>query len=104
MALILADLGHPTSAVLGKALGVSERTVWRWRAADSWPHSAALALFFSSRWGWSVVESEAVFTLRNAAALTEALQRENAALRERIERLVSTGDFGSANAPLWAVR
>lgn len=99
---LLADLGHPTADAIGAALGVSQRTVWRWRAGEDagWPRPALLGLFFASRWGWSAVESEAFYRVQLAEALAASRADELQALRAQLVHVQSLGDFGAANAPL----
>lgn len=91
-----------TPAQVARHLGVSARTLARWRAADQAPRAVMLALFFESRWGLSAVNAHAVNDSRIAYGLVGALERENATLRARIARLDRLGGFGSANGPLWA--
>ena len=100
--LLLADLGHPTAAELAAGLGVSERTVWRWRAEDQWPRPAHLSLFFASRYGFSVVESEALHQLRTGASLVRALSDQVRRLRGQLEHVQALAEHGAANAPLYA--
>lgn len=82
-----------------RALGVSVRSVYGWRRTGRAPRAALLALFFWSRWGQSLVDAEAVNAARVARGWAQALERENQALRARVQRLERLGDFGSANAP-----
>lgn len=56
---MLADIGSPAPAAVAAALGVSPRTVRRWLATGQAPRAAALAVFSITRWGLSLVESEA---------------------------------------------
>lgn len=101
-AVMLQDLGNPTADTLGAALGVSQRTVWRWRADDDagWPRAALLALFFASRWGWSAVQSDALHRVQLAEALAAARADELQQLRAQLRRVEGLGDFGASNAPL----
>ena len=100
LSTLLADLGHPAPAAWARALGISERTAWRWQRSDRAPRPARLALYWVTTWGWSEIDSEARHTLRNATLLGDAYRREIATLRTRIARLEAIGDFGAANAPL----
>ena len=81
-------------------LGVTVKTLQRWQDSDQAPRTALLALFYESRWGYSLLattsHNEALYARQEVAGL----QRENAMLRTRIARLESLGDFGAANAPL----
>lgn len=96
-AVLLADLGQPTAAALADALGVSVRTVWRWRERDEWPRMARVCLFYASRYGWSVVESDARYQVATHRALADAQGLELAALRREVERLARLPIYGSAN-------
>jgi hypothetical protein len=100
VAVLLADLEHPTGAELAAALGVSLRSVWRWRAADAWPRSVHLALFFASRYGWSVVDSESRYAVQLARALADALLAERDTLRRQLDQVQTMANTGAANAPV----
>lgn len=89
-------------ADIGRALGVSERTVWRWLAAGEAPRPAALALFWVTPWGWSQIDSEARHRLATAAALVQSLRDELTAERAQCARLLAMGyGAGSANVPVY---
>lgn len=96
---LLADIGQPPPQVVARALGVSVRTVYTWKAADQCPRPAHLAMFWESRWGQSLANVEAINGERFARGLLDAVQRENAMLRARIAYLERVGQFGTANAP-----
>lgn len=96
-----ADCGNPSAPDLARALGVTERTVYRWQAGEA-PQAARLALFWVTPWGWSAHQAEARRVLADWRMLAEARQRELDALRAEVDHLVSLGDFGSANAPRWS--
>lgn len=97
LAMILDDLGRPTPAAWGRAIGVSERTAWRWQAAGSAPRPACLALYWLTRWGWSAIESEALYAVDLLRTVQRTSQAEIASLRAEIGRLQALGDFGAAN-------
>lgn len=96
--VLLADLGHPSTPDLAAALGVSVRTVWRWRESDAWPRAARLSLFFASSWGWSAVECDARRSVEVWRQLADAQGRELRELRQLVRHLASL-DHGSANQP-----
>lgn len=97
--VLLADLGNPTTREVARALGVTERTVWRWLADGAAPRPATLALFWLTSWGWSCVESEARRAIDDARGYASALRTELDALRVELARVLSLGEFGSANSP-----
>jgi predicted DNA-binding transcriptional regulator AlpA len=99
LSAMLRDIGDPKPAAVAAALGVSERTVWRWIADDDAPRPALLALFWLTSWGWSAVEADARQTVNIARGMSEALTRERDALAAQNARLQALGDFGSANDP-----
>ena len=92
---MLADIGRPTPKELAKALGVTERTVWRWLSEDSAPRPVLLAIFWLTRWGVSEIDCEA----HNVATRARGLQDELDSIRERLARVAKIGDFGSSNDP-----
>ena len=85
---ILADLGTPTAARIGKALGVGASTVYRWNAAGEAPKVACLALFWLTRWGRSAVHSQA----HNDAMVAVGLARSLGEERDRLRRTVAALD------------
>lgn len=99
--VLLDDLGAPSARALGKAFGVSARTVQRWQAADSAPRPVLLALHAASRWGRSDAETRAYNAAALATAQVRCLTAENEALRAEIARLATLACYGSANAPSW---
>lgn len=96
---IVADIGRPSPAVIGRALGVHERTVYHWLARGEAPRPAHLALFWESRWGQSQIEADAHAIVMWSRGEVDALRRENATLQARIAYLEGLGDHGAANAP-----
>lgn len=96
--MMLGDLGKPPKDV-AKALGVTQRTMQRWIAADQAPRAVSLAIFWATSWGRSLIETEAHNQARQAFGLADCMVRENARLRRELARLCAIGDFGAANAP-----
>lgn len=99
---LLADLPTSDARLIARHLGVTARTLDRWRRTGNAPRLAHLALFWETRWGLSVAHCDAVNGERVALGLARALERECAMLRARIAYLEEVGDFGAANSPLWA--
>ena len=90
---------NPTK--VAKHLGVTVETLRRWKAADRAPRAAMLALFYESRWGYSLLYTTAFNAETDARQEVSSLKRTNDALRVRIARLESLGNFESANEPIW---
>lgn len=106
LSIILDDLmGAKTPEALADHLGVSASTARRWMAVDHAPRAVALALFWETRWGQSIVDCDAVNQARMQEGLNRALKNENASLLARIARLEALGNnFGAANEPFLAIR
>jgi hypothetical protein len=100
--LLLEDLPTRDARAIARHLGISARTLARWQRSNDAPRLAHLALFWETRWGLSVAHCDAVNGEAVALGLSRALQRECDMLRARIARLEETGDFGAANAPIYA--
>lgn len=100
LSLMLADLGHPKPAELARVLGYSRATVYRWRASDRAPRAVLLALFWATRWGRSEVECTAINDALMQAQLASCARSVAESRLQAIERLLSLGQFGSANDPL----
>lgn len=101
LSYLLDDLLTSDLRAIARHLDVSVKTLERWKAADQAPRAAMLALFYESRWGYSVMESTAHNGELYARQEAAGLKRENAMLRTRIARLERIGDFAAANAPDW---
>ena len=102
--VLLDDLLTRDRAAIARHLDISPATLNRWEQAGQAPRAALLALFYESRWGYSLIESTAHNAAMYARQEVDGLKRENAGLRVRIARLERIGDFGAANQPLHAVR
>lgn len=98
--LLLDDLLTRDLAAIAAHLGVTVRTLERWKASNEAPRTALLALFYESRWGYSLLETTAHNGHMYERAARQSAERENAMLRVRIARLEAVGLFGSANEPL----
>jgi predicted DNA-binding transcriptional regulator AlpA len=75
---------HPTS--LAAALGVDVRTVYRWMATDQAPRPAALALFWLTPWGLSLIDADQQNRLTNATGQAAALCRDLAHMSDQLTR------------------
>lgn len=99
---------HASPEAAARALGVSPRSVYRWCAAGSAPRSAALALWWLTPAGWSLLDSELGHRLHVAHATADALRAELTAERAQVARLLRLGyrqppaPAPAANAPRWA--
>jgi hypothetical protein len=101
---MLDDLTTRDALTIARHLGITARTLATWTRSGNAPRMAHLALFWETRWGLSAAHCDAVNGERVALGLARALERETATLRTRIARLEDLGDFGAANAPVWAAR
>lgn len=97
LSVLLDDLGHPPAEALGRALGVTPRTVRRWIADDQAPRPAALALFWVTRWGLAAAHAEAHNAATMHAAHARCLQTEVDRLRAELARVLALADTGAAN-------
>jgi hypothetical protein len=104
LSIILDDLLTSDRATIARHLGISLRTLERYIAAGEAPRAVTLALFWETRWGWSIADTGAFNDARFQAQRAAGLERENETLRTRIARLEGLGGFGSANEPMYAAR
>lgn len=102
LSVLLDDIFERDLSKVADFLGVTMQTLKRWQRLDNAPRAALLALFYESRWGYSLLYTTAFNAETTARNLAKSLERENAALRLRIERLERLGDFGAANRPTLA--
>lgn len=84
---VLAGLQASPEAA-ARALGVSVRSVYRWQAAGTAPRPVALALWWLTPAGWSLLESEHGHRLQVAQATADALRAELAAERSSYARML----------------
>ncbi|WP_341903993.1 hypothetical protein [Polaromonas sp. YR568] len=104
LSILLDDLLISDPAAIAAHLGVTTQTLKHWKATDKAPRAALLALFYETRWGYSLIETTAHNGHIRELQHRQCLERENAMLRARIARLERLGGFGAANAPVLAVR
>ncbi len=99
---VMLDALGATPESAARALGVSVRSVYRWAADDQAPRPAALALWWVTPWGWSVLDSEVGHRLATAAAQVDALRHELTQERAQAARLIRMGyGGGSSNLPVY---
>lgn len=99
LSMMLDDLFTRDHSTIAKHLGVTVPTLRAWIRAGQAPRAAMLALFYETRWGYSLTDAQAFNDAQVERQWRQALQRENGMLRARIARLEAIGDFGAANAP-----
>lgn len=100
---MLDDICKPDKEV-ARWLGISVETLRRYKRKEQAPRPVMHALFFQTRWGLSVLETE----MHNRLALLES---ENAMLRRRVQEMqgiirrleieAAEAWTGAANAPVW---
>lgn len=96
---LMADLGDPPPARVAKALGIGERTVYRYNSTGYAPKPVALAVFWLTRWGRSMVNAQATNDAIAACGFVASLRRRIEELEAQNAYLLSVGSFGSQNAP-----
>lgn len=102
---MLNSLGNDD--LVARFLGVSLRTVQKYRKEGQAPRAVMLALFWETPWGVSAADCQAVNEARMAYTKARLLERENEVLREQVlklEKELSTVGYGAANAPIFNVR
>lgn len=89
-----------------RLLGVSSRTLARWRKSGRVPRAVMLALFWETPWGASIADCDAINDARIQFSRARVLERENAVLRAQVSRLelelMRSGSV-AANAPFYRV-
>lgn len=84
-----------------KYLGVTPRTIARWRAANEAPRVYELALYWESHWGVAHVAADAHNAAVHHARTAAILQREVDRLRGVILTLEQNQGWDSANSPVF---
>jgi hypothetical protein len=101
LSVLLDDMFEKNPKKVAKHLGVTVATLKRWKDTDNAPRAALLALFYESRWGYSLLYTTAFNAETVAREESKSLRRTNDTLRVRIARLEALGNFESANEPIW---
>lgn len=83
LSAMLADLAHPSAHDVARALGVTERTVYRWIASDDAPRPVLLSLFWVTQWGSQWLDADLYNRATLYQSLAESLQREKLAQEEQ---------------------
>lgn len=104
LSILLDDIGRPHPAKLARALGVTERTIYRWVQLDHAPRPVLLSLFWLTRWGVSIIDADLYNGAQLNASYVLALKQENGRLLTLLSKTGLIADFGSANDPSDAVR
>lgn len=101
LSILLDDLAHVPPKRLAAHLGVSLRTLQRWRADGQAPRAVMLALFWESRWGRDLSDCDAVNWATIQASRAALLERRCAHLLGVIHKLEHeiSGHCIAANAP-----
>jgi predicted metal-dependent HD superfamily phosphohydrolase len=77
---LLSDQMEPPEHI-ARHLGVSLRSLQRWRASGNAPRAIYLALWCESRWGMSALHAQAFNEAQHARAWVASLERECERLR-----------------------
>ena len=101
--VMLSDLSANHDQI-ARHLGLSLKTLNRYIKAEQAPRAVMLAVFWETRWGRSVADTEAA----NYGAIyfrqAKGLERLNAKLLKQIEVLeqeLTNGSYGAANTPFF---
>lgn len=100
-ALIEANPHGPDK--LARYLGITPRTLARWRARGAAPRTVELALYWESFYGMQHIETDAFNAAQQSAAEAAAWKRECERLAGVVARLEREYDWGSANSPVFKV-
>lgn len=86
-----------------KMLDVTERTVWRWLAEDSVPKMAVLALYWESRYGRSLIDTDHHTEMVLLRGQIQILEKQFTRAAHVIQGLRAL-NYGTANEPLFDER
>ena len=95
---LLADQMAPPKHI-ARHVGVSLRSLQRWRASGNAPRAVYLALWFETRWGMAELHMEALNETQHARARVASLERECERLRRVIRAYDNAEVQPAANAP-----
>ncbi|MDH1903475.1 helix-turn-helix domain-containing protein [Comamonas aquatica] len=103
---ILDNIGLPDHQV-ARFLGVTKKTVHRWRKNGQAPRPVMLALFWETTWGQSAADCNAINQARMNYMHAKVLERQIKQMQANIDRLQRKLDetpTGAANSPIYDVR
>ncbi|VTU20815.1 hypothetical protein SRS16CHR_02719 [Variovorax sp. SRS16] len=92
-----------TPQSIARYLGISERTLARWRADEQAPRPVMLALYWESEWGIAHLHTDAINEAQHARSWVATMERECERLRGVIAKLESAEGWESANSPVFNV-
>lgn len=101
VSLLLDDLPTQDARRVARHLGLSEATIRKYRRDDDAPRLVLLALFFETRWGRSIMDTELEHRHQLHLQLISSQRRRITELEATVGRLLDVGDFGAANAPIF---
>ncbi|MGJ7497838.1 hypothetical protein ACSFA8_22535 [Variovorax sp. RT4R15] len=93
---LLSDQTEPQKKV-ARHLGVSLRTLQRYKARGNAPRAVYLALWFESRWGMSALHEKAFNEAQHARAWVASMERECERLHRVIRVLEAANEKPAAN-------
>ncbi len=93
--------GVRSPKLIAKHLGVSTSTLKRWLKTENVPRTALLAIFWETKYGYSILNTHLHNELQLTKGLVQALKCEIDQLRVRINYLETVGHFGCANSPMY---
>lgn len=99
--IFVHELGGPKR--VSKMLDVTERTVWRWLAEDSVPKMAVLALYWESRYGRSLIDTDHHTEMVLLRGHIQILEQQFVRATHVINGLKMLS-YGTANDPLFDER
>ena len=97
---LLADPMEPPKRI-ARHLGVSLRSLQRWRASGNAPRAVYLALWFESRWGMSELHADVLNEAQHARAWVASLERECERLRKVIHAYENAEAQPAANGAVF---
>lgn len=87
-------------SVASEILGVSQRTIQRWLANEEVPKYAALALFWESRYGRSIIDSDHQYEVHLMSVRIRILEQQLVKAKDIITGLRKMS-YGTANEPVF---
>ena len=104
---MLADMHQPIDQV-AKHLGISTTTLQRYKRLGHAPRAVVLALYWETRWGRSMADTEAANWAIRQTGLVNSLKTELARLAGVVMKLEeeiyrADQDGRAANLPVWRV-
>lgn len=103
LSYLLDDLKTRDLKKIARHLDISESTLRRYIKEEQAPHAVMLALFWETRWGFSILDVDIDRWEKHYNGMISALEGKVARLEALVRHFADDSHDEAANAPVWDV-